>query len=99
MGPSDISRLKLNIGHKALGFHFMEQTFNEVVKFFKKEGMQLTYFCMRSKKGEIRIIYKDKILNFLKIKLEKTLAKIKNSRNRRRIFKLLGYNIYILDKK
>ncbi len=99
VGPSDISRLKLNIGHKALGFHFMEQTFNEVVKFFKKEGMQLTYFCMRSKKGEIRIIYKDKILNFLKIKLEKTLAKIKNSRNRRRIFKLLGYNIYILDKK
>lgn len=98
VGPSDISRLKLTTGSKAKGFHFMEQTFNEVVSFFKELNMELKYCCLRSKAGDI-ILIKNKFLNNIKLALEPKIANIKNIKNKKRLFKLLGYNIYILEKK
>ncbi len=98
VGPSDISRLKIATGNKAKGFHFMEQTFNEAVSFFKELNMELKYCCLRSKAGDI-ILIKNKFLNNIKLALEFKIANIKNIKNKKRLFKILGYNIYILEKK
>ncbi len=98
VGPSDISSLKIATGNKAKGFHFMEQTFNEVVNFFEELNMDFKYCCLRSRADDV-ILLKNKFLNNIKLSLEPKIANIKNTKDKKRLFKLLGYNIYILEKK
>ena len=99
VGPSDITHTKFPTGSKSLGFHFMEQTFKAVVDSFNQYNMICSYFCCRKKNDEILIFPHASILNFIKKEIECNFGKIKDIRRRKRIFKLLGYNIYVLEKK
>lgn len=98
VGPSDISNYFLPIGSKAKGFHFMEQSFQEGIENFQKNNLELQYFYLRNRRGNIRYIKKGKILNFIKKTMEKYLGQIPITKIRRRIFKIMAYDIYILVK-
>ena len=103
IGPSDISKKFLSMGEKAVGFHFMEQTYKENIKMFRKYGFTTNYLCMRKlylgkKQKQPFFIYNfmnmpDKV----KIFMEKYFAKL-NEKKRKHVFLRFGYHIYILKK-
>lgn len=98
VGPNDISRKFLKMGEKAVGFHFMEQTYKQNITMFKKYGLITNYLCLRKNKKSFFIYNFMNIPDTIKILMEKYLAKLKEEK-RKNIFRDLGYSLYILKKK
>jgi len=99
VGPNDATKFKLPPGSKCIGFHFMEQTFNQVINSFKKYNLECSDLCIKKRNNKIILIPHAKLLNIIKKSLENKLGNIKNIGKRKRIFNLLAYNTYILRKK
>ena len=99
IGPNDVTKYFFPMGTKAKGFHFMEQTFKENMEVYKKCGLKTKYIAWKNRKKEINIIKNYFMIEKLKMKLEKSLSKIENTKMRARIFRGLGYEIYVLTKK
>ena len=100
VGPSDISKIARPIGSKATGFHFMEQSFEENLKTFHKYGLEPRYLCWRDRDLKTIHCVRDVLaLNALKKRAEKYFGKIANARMRRRVFKQMAYEVYVLEKR
>ena len=106
IGPSDISKKFLPMGSIPVGFHFMEQTYKENIKMFKKYGFYTNYISLPFFKGPFLLYNLMNIPNFIKIRFEKIVFKIymKGKVKKKWWIKkgksiIDSYNFYILKKK
>ena len=99
IGPSDVSRYYLKEGSKALGFHFMERSYKENMETFMKFHIRSKYLAYRNKENKLKLIKANLFFDRLKILLESKLLCIKDKKRRHKLFKLLGYDTYILKKQ
>lgn len=99
VGPNDISGKFLKMGEKAEGFHFSELSYRENCMNFMKAGIgKVNYACYRKDGKIIRLYDKYSIMNTVKIFLEPILGRFPSGL-RRKIFEILCYDIYIIERK
>lgn len=97
-GPHDISKHFIAAGERAQGFHYMEQPFSDNVSIFRDNGLELSGLCVQGQDGKIIYLPALNFLNTIKVRMESLLGKIRRPGLRMRLFKRLGYSIYIMQK-
>lgn len=94
-GPHDVSMYYLKKGSRATGFHFMEMSYLEMVKFACRHGFKANYIA-RSYKS----IERDRfgIKNLKRILMEQIISQIKNENVRFELMKNDNYTCYVFSK-
>ena len=98
VGPCDVSAHYLPFGAKALGTHFMEMSFNEVVNTLSKYNIYPSHFICALPIPRIFLCIKSNALISSKLTLEPYIAKIPIKFIRRFIFAIGSYRVSIMSK-
>ncbi len=98
VGPNDITNKIRGHGKTPLGFHFMEQTYKQNIKLFKKHHLYTDYIAMRFDENKYVLLKNVFGLNSLKIFIESIIGRL-NFKCKNKLFIILGYNVYVLKKK
>lgn len=99
-GPGDVSKYFIEQGKPAEGFHFMEMSYSETLRKFKRFGIVPEYFIWRDKRNNLHYVSdKSEILNKIKIQIERLLSLyIKNPEQKKKLFYKMALTHYVLIK-
>jgi predicted SAM-dependent methyltransferase len=94
LGPSDVTKYYLAKGDKAKGFHFMEMSYSEVIRFAKHHGFKANYIYKDNK------VMKDFLgfQNMGRTITENYFVNHKNISVREELMSLENFNTYILSR-
>ena len=99
-GPHDVSQYFVKMGHKAQGFHFMEQTYHEVTKMYKQYGIYPAYFVYKNLFKKYRYIRDSSgLLHKFKLLIEDLARIIPGRWLRNKVMGLAELSTYIMIKK
>ena len=93
-GPHDVSMYYLKRGNRATGFHFMEMSYGETIKFACGHGFKANYI-IRSRKVEKDIFG---IKNLKRILTEQLISEVKSREARLELIKYDNYGSYVFSK-